>query len=108
MEARPFSINPLTGAVSTFYYDHATDQAHIHTEVDLAPFIDITKAIYNDARGDWKGDLHHVAAIPMELLVELQKKGIATTGGRILDKAAMKAWLNDPDNRAFRVKPGRV
>lgn len=108
IESTPFSINPLTGSVTTFHYDHATDEFHLETTVDLQPFIDLARAAYNESRSDWKGDLHHVAAIPMILLPELEKQGIMTSGGRILDEAKLKAWLNDADNRAFRTRPGRV
>jgi hypothetical protein len=28
--------------------------------------------------------------------------------GKLEDQAYMKRWLNDPDNRAFRTRPGEV
>jgi hypothetical protein len=28
--------------------------------------------------------------------------------GKIDDEAYMKKWLNDPDNKFFRVRPGKV
>ena len=28
--------------------------------------------------------------------------------GKLDDQAYMKRWLNDPDNRAFRTRPGEV
>lgn len=108
MEERPFDFDPLTGAVSTFYFDHATDQFHIEKVVDVEPIIEVAKALSNDAPSDWKGDWHRVASIPLALLPELAKKGIMTAGGRILDKAKMKQWLNDRDSRVFRTRPGVV
>lgn len=108
IESRPFSINPLTGVVTTFHYDHATDDFHLEASVDLQSFIDTTRAAYNESRSDWKGDLHHVASIPLILLPELEKLGICASGGRILDHAKMKAWLNDRDNQLFRTRPGRI
>jgi hypothetical protein len=38
----------------------------------------------------------------MPLFYRLKKDGI------IDDPSAMKRWLNDPDNRFFRTRPGRV
>ncbi len=108
MEKHSLGGNPLTGSRKTFYFDHATDKFYIKETVDLQSHIDLTQASFNEARSDWKGDLHHVAAIPLILLPELEKKGIMSAGGRILDKAKLKAWLNDPDNRAFRTRPGWV
>lgn len=107
-DKRSLGINPLDGSKRTFYFDDATDQITIKQSVDLQDHIDLTKEAFKEARSDWKGDFHHVAAIPLILLPELEKKGIMTAGGRILDKAKLKAWLNDPDNRAFRTRPGYV
>jgi hypothetical protein len=46
--------------------------------------------------------MHKVASIPMTLFYDLKKQGI------IDDPARLKAWLNNPDNRFFRTRPGRV
>jgi hypothetical protein len=46
--------------------------------------------------------MHHVAQIPMALYYDLKSKGITE------DPARMKAWLNDPENRYFRTRPGTV
>ena len=55
-----------------------------------------------DERADWKGDMHKVASIPMSIFYDLKRKGILD------DPVAMKKWLNDPDNRVFRTRPGQV
>lgn len=108
LERRHLGTNPLTGAVETFYFDHATDEIHIHQTEDVTRLTETTKALYNDAASNWKGDWHHVASIPMTLLPELQKQGIMNTAGRILDMPKFKAWVNDRDNRVFRTKPGQI
>jgi hypothetical protein len=111
MERRHLDTNPLDGGVKTFWFDDAEDKFHLNYEVDLQPHIDLTQEAYKEAPSDWKGDSvlgHHVAAIPLVLLPELEKKGIMTAGGRIMDSAKLKEWLNDRDNRAFRTRPGRV
>ena len=48
------------------------------------------------------GDMTRVASIPLSLYFDLKKKGIAD------DPVAMKRWLNDPDQRFFRTRPGRL
>jgi len=109
MEMRPFGINPLTGAVETFYYDHANDTFTIETRENVTPLIEENKAFMSDAGGNgWKGDLHRVASIPFTVLPQLEKLGIMTSGGRILDAKRLKKWLNDSENNVFRTRPGRI
>jgi hypothetical protein len=80
----------------------------IKTEQDIGEYLEANKALYNatDERQKWK-DLTHVASIPLTVFQELNKKGICR-GFAIIDQKAMKAWLNDPENQYFRVRPGRV
>lgn len=103
MEKMPFSVDPVTGAVETFYYDHATDDFHIHRVEDVTPILELNKAQHvAHTDSDWRGDMHKVASIPMSIFLELEKKGITK------DPKALKRWLNDSDNAAFRTRPGRV
>ncbi len=76
----------------------------IQTEQDVTAVIEANKAIYNavDEKANWNGEWHLVASIPMALFYDLKAKGI------IDDQARLKAWLNDPENRFFRTRPGRV
>lgn len=46
--------------------------------------------------------MRHAAEIPEEVFADLEMRGIAQ------DPARLKAWLNDPDNRIWRVWKGRV
>lgn len=108
MRTLPFSINPLTGAITRWHEDDATGKTHIETVADVAPTIEQNKHLFNDARTDWAGDVHLVASIPPEVLPALEKIGAMTRAGRILDESKLRAWLNDADNRAWRVKPGRI
>ena len=80
----------------------------ITTEQDIGAALEANKRAYNqvDEREKW-GDMTHVAHIPLAVFQELNKKGICR-GFFIVDQKAMKAWLNDPENRHFRVRPGRV
>jgi mRNA-degrading endonuclease HigB of HigAB toxin-antitoxin module len=43
-----------------------------------------------------------VAEIPLAIVGQLMREG------RWNDPAAMKRWLNDPDNAFFRIQGGRV
>jgi hypothetical protein len=46
--------------------------------------------------------MHHVASIPMALYYQMKAEG------KLDDQAYMKRWLNSPENRFFRTRPGKV
>lgn len=108
VEKRHFGYDELTGAYETFFYDHADGRWGIHRYEDVTQHVDVVKAAYNESGTDWKGDMHHVASIPSTLWPELEKIGVMSRGGKILDKSRLKAWLNERDNQAFRTRPGRI
>lgn len=105
--SRLLSLDPLTGTKTIYHYDAVDEAVTITYDQPDAPILDATKRAFNDARSDWKGDIHHVASLPTALYWDLHKQGY-------FDKNAdpqltrLRKWLNDPDNRFFRVKPGRV
>ena len=97
----PFSYDPVLGIKRTFHWDNDTDDFLIQTEQETTDIVEANKAAYNDAPERW-GDMTRVASIPLSLYFDLKKKGIAD------DPVAMKRWLNDPDQRFFRTRPGRL
>jgi hypothetical protein len=52
--------------------------------------------------------MYKVASIPLIVVQQLAQKGIMSNAGRIIDKDRFKKWLNDPNNRHFRVYQGNV
>jgi hypothetical protein len=104
MHTKIFDIDPITGVKKMWHYDGDKDEAIIENIIDATDVIEENKATFNqyDEKANWKGDMHKVASIPMALFYDLKKQGI------IDDPARLKAWLNDPDNRFFRTRPGRV
>ncbi len=99
---RLFEKDPLTGITRYWRHNPADDTAYIETEQHVEDMLDANKAEYNSAGTDWKGDMHKVASIPMTVYHDLKARGI------IDDPARLKAWLNDPHNRYFRTRPGKV
>lgn len=93
--------DPITGIRHMFEYDETTDQATITAEQDVSNVIESNKRVYNDANGKY-GDWTRVASIPMVVYMDLKKKGILD------DQVALKRWLNDPDNKYFRTRPGTI
>ena len=93
------------GIRETFHADvHHGTQNIIYTEQDVEPLIEQNKRLYNavDEKARWGDGFVRVAHIPEVVYADLQTKGILN------DPAAFKRWLNDADNRVFRVRPGRV
>lgn len=80
----------------------------LETRQNVTPFLEQNKASYAqiDERARW-GEFTKIASIPFAVIQELNKKGILK-GFHIVDQKAMKAWVNDPDNRYFRTRPGRI
>lgn len=75
---------------------------------DVSKIIEQNKAQYNaiDERAKW-GELTKIASLPMVVIDDLNKKGIMR-GFAVMDQRGFKAFLNDPDNRFFRTRPGEV
>ncbi len=101
---RLFDRDILSGITRTFHYDDSDDSFVIKTVQDCDAVVGDNKALHadQDEKTGWKGTWHRVASIPNIVWWDLVKKGIAD------DEKALKKWLNDPDNRFFRVRPGKV
>jgi len=106
--SRHLDYDAATGTTETFHFDPYENQMVIETHTVVTPMIEDNKIFMNDIGSGWTGDVHRVASIPLPMLPELQKTGIMTMGGRILDQAALKRFLNDRDNLFLRTRPGRV
>jgi hypothetical protein len=104
MHTKLFDINNETGTRKMWHYDAEKDEAVIETIIDASQIVSDNKDRFNsfDEKANWKGDMHHVASIPMALFYQMKAEG------KLDDQAYMKRWLNDPDNRAFRTRPGEV
>jgi hypothetical protein len=101
------SHDAMTGT-SQVAYDDGDGGLVIKTEQDISAALEANKKAYNqvDERARW-GDWTHVAHIPLTVFQELNRKGICK-GFFVVDQKALKSWLNDPENKHFRVRPGRV
>ena len=100
---RLFDYDPETGTTKWWHYDADKDEATIETVFEVGDLIEQNKKLYADTDERTRyGEWSRVASIPMALFYRLKNQGI------IDDPAAMKRWLNDPDNKFFRTRPGRV
>ena len=98
----------LTTRTAQIAHDDGEGNVVLETVQDVKPFLEQNKASFAqiDERARW-GEFTKIASIPFAVIQELNKKGILK-GFHIVDQKAMKAWVNDPDNRFFRTRPGRI
>ena len=96
--------DPITKTTQWFHYDESTNQYGLETEQDVTHIVQANKRQFNqvDERANWKGDQHHVASIPMSVYHQLAK-----ISNNFKDQKVIKKWLNDPDNKVFRTRPGK-
>lgn len=80
----------------------------IETSQDISGIIESNKAQFNaiDEKAKW-GEWTKIASIPNSVIDDLNKQGIMR-GFAVLDEKRFRAFLNNPDNRFFRTRPGQV
>lgn len=100
---RTLEMDPIMQIVRSYHEQPSDGTTTIATSQDVTQIIEDAKANYNrfDSHAPW-GEMEHVAFLPSSIMFDLRKKGILD------DPVAFKRWLNDPDNRMFRTRPGRV
>lgn len=97
---RLFSSDPAVQTTKWFEYDDHNDTFTIHTQQDVSKLIEHNKKLYNARAGERWGDWNFVASIPNSIMFELMKSG------KLDDQAYMRRFLNDPELRHFRTRPG--
>jgi hypothetical protein len=80
----------------------------IENKQDISGILESNKAQFNaiDERAKW-GEWTKIASLPNVVIDDLNKQGIMR-GFAVLDEKRFRIFLNDPDNRFFRTRPGQV
>jgi hypothetical protein len=81
------------------------EQIHIQHKEDVTDLVDMNRflASHNPSElTNKKAGWRWIARIPMTQYILLKQNKT------LEDKKAFKRWLNDPDNRAFRIAGGKV
>lgn len=96
-----------TRTVQTAYAD-GEGGLIIKTSQDVSAIIEQNKREYaqTDAHTKW-GEWSKIGSIPLVVIQDLNQKGILR-GFAVVDQKKFKEWLNNPDNRHFRTRAGRV
>lgn len=102
---RLLEYDPVLRRQTWFEFDEHEMKQRLVETWDVKPVIEDNKAMYaaTDERAGWKGDMHRIACVPLQVAFDLLKR---TSGGR--DKKAVARWINDPDNRFFLVRPVKL
>ena len=83
----------------------------IQTAQDVSALVEANKKEFNsyDENARWSDRLYgnKVASIPFTAIDDLNKAGIMR-GFHVVDDVRFASWLNDPENRAWRTRPGVV
>ena len=95
--ARRTLIDSKSGFMSEFATE---DEKNIyHSSQNVQPILDNVKNLSYGTQGK---ELKHVAEVPMVIYQKAVREGWAK------DRKQWKKWLNDPDNKLFRIWQGRV
>ncbi len=88
---------------------HDVDGNHfIETKQDISAILESNKAQFNaiDERAKW-GEWTKIASLPNVVIDELNRQGIMR-GFAVVDEKRFRTFLNNPDNRFFRTRPGQI
>ena len=91
------------GSVVSQIQTDTTDPGRVHhiLSQDLQPIFDEIDTLKHNLH-DRPTDMRPVATIPAAVVQQMMNEGSWN------DEAHLKKWLNDPDNKCFRIWPGRV
>jgi hypothetical protein len=101
-DPRLFDFDPETGMREFFIYDPDDDSFVIHTQQESeSEILELNAEIRKDNNGRF-GELALIAHIPAIVMHQLHVEGI------LQDPDRRRRWLNDSNNRCFRVREGRI
>lgn len=103
---RLLSADPEAGFREWYWSDPDTGEVALETEWLVEPIHEAAKGLYNavDERARW-GEWTHVGVIP-RMVQEYEWR--VNRRKMLVDTEYVRHWLNDPANRGFRTRPGRI
>lgn len=104
---RVLDIDPVARTKEVHHFDPDTGDQAVELIQDVSEIVEDSKGRFNmvDERERWREGFNHVASVPLSIIDKVRRE----TGVNLLvDREAMREFLNDPDNRAFRTRPGRI
>lgn len=109
---KDFDYDPFSGVKEQIHKDPMSGQITIKTEQDVQKVFDANAEKRNGNNG-WKGDMHHVASIPV-VVVQMWREELKKSGAPNPDPFAKEnrtflvAKLNNGEYGKLRTKEGRI
>lgn len=104
---RKFNESPEQ-AIKRIHHQHGSGDVTIHTVQDVTQVIEANKEDFKDSAGTrYEQFQNHVARIPTAVYYDLIKRGIIDEQ-KDPEGDQFRLWLNDPDHRAWRTRPGHI
>lgn len=116
--SKKFSLNDpndQSTVKTNLIVDEAENKFHIENYQDqssIKEILDANKLAQNE--GAYKSKVlekekgYRVARLPNIVVHQLAKQGILNYNGKVLDKTRFFRWLNDSDNKHFRIYTGNL
>jgi hypothetical protein len=113
MIERIISADADTGVVEKFKKDELTGKFAIERSQDVSDIIKANKIDINAKPDNWKGDMHHVARIPLIVIEqwadEMRAKGYKNCNPLAPEnKSYLISKINNSEFSALRTKRGRI
>ena len=100
-------LHAATGS-RTLFHSHGDGSTTIQKVDDVTDAVERAKALHNQGvHTTGMGD-KHAASIPIPVLTEWAAKRGKTFADCMQDDALLKQFLQDPDNRVFRIWKGAL
>lgn len=107
MSKRLLDYDPVTGVSEYFVKNYGEKGFHIQTTQDVAPILKRNKQLKNDSPEHWRGDMHHVASIPLVIWQQWWRE-LGSDPMAKENRAWLTARLNNRDWCNLRTKEGRL
>lgn len=96
--------DPQRGRTTWVMFDG--EKTVVRHDYEVSKTLERNAALRSNASDGWKGDYHHIASVPLNLLHD-QNTGL-NEAMRQGDDKHVSRWLNDSDNAKWRTKGGTV
>ena len=98
----------MSDVETRLHYHAADEKLTIERVQDVEPIIEANKRQFDVDDKRFRRTFNHVARIPNIVLEKWAKDNGMKYDELMRDHAKFRRFLNDPDNKLFRTKPGRI
>lgn len=102
-----FDDSQQDAGITEYWHEFNDGTFGIETVQDVTDIIEHNKVLQNTDTGRYR-DFTEVANISMVEWFKLIQMGVLDITGKVRDQPAMRRWLNDRDNLAWRARLGKV